>query len=332
MPKYELRLESQTDSQARILSLDAESVAAARETAQQQELDIVNFSLLPPERDVWECPPGTDPDDPNGVVDLSRWDAYDPGWAKWASTLPYDEAVKAADERLSDFENSIDIAANGKVRGRDLGKHSTARLLAHKQTAPYDIVEVREIDESAIDAQRLVRQLASLKHNSPAQWALALEELHAQGIPLAAVTAFLNGLSWEKQINGSSVTVFSSATVKMSLHTALTGNMDSDDFFNDISGTEITGTGYSAGGYTFAAKASTYDTASDQIRLDNTTDPNWTTSTLSATDAAVWVDTAGASSTDPVYGEVDFGATVTTTAGTFTVTLDATGWAVFDLT
>jgi hypothetical protein len=33
-----------------------------------------------------------------------------------------------------------------------------------------------------------------------------------------------------------------------------------------------------------------------------------------------------------VYGEVDFGATVTTTAGTFTVTLDSTGWAVFDLT
>lgn len=330
MPKYELRLESPTDSQARILSLDAESVAAAREVAEQQELDIVNFTLLPPERDVWECPPGTDSDSPDGLVDLSRWDAYDKTWAKWAAGLDYDEAVKAAHDRLTDFESRVDVK-DGKVRARRIGKRTTARLLAHNQQEPYSVVDVREVDDAEVDAQRVVRQLAALKQN-PAQWAKVLEEMHAQGIPMNAVTAFLNGLSWEKQINGSSVTVFSSATVKMALHTGLSGNMDTDDFQNDVSGSEIAGTGYTAGGYTFANKASTYDTASDQVRLDNTTDPNWTTSTLSATDAVVWVDTAGASSTDPIYGEVDFGATVTTTAGTFTVTLDATGWAVFDLT
>jgi hypothetical protein len=46
----------------------------------------------------------------------------------------------------------------------------------------------------------------------------------------------------------------------------------------------------------------------------------------------LWVNTAGASSTDPILGNVDFGATVTTTAGTFTITWDATGIFVFDLT
>ena len=48
--------------------------------------------------------------------------------------------------------------------------------------------------------------------------------------------------------------------------------------------------------------------------------------------AGVWVNTGGASSTDPIYGAIDFGATVTTSSGTLTVQLDTTGWAVFDLT
>jgi hypothetical protein len=96
-------------------------------------------------------------------------------------------------------------------------------------------------------------------------------------------------------------------------------------------GHEITGTGYTANGVTLASKTSTYDTATDQVRLD-AADASWTTSTLSATDAVLWVNTAGASSTDPILGNVDFGATVTTTAGTFTITWDATGIFVFDLT
>jgi hypothetical protein len=84
-------------------------------------------------------------------------------------------------------------------------------------------------------------------------------------------------------------------------------------------------------GVTLASKTSTYDTATDQIRLD-AADVSWTTSTLSATDAVVWVNTAGASSTDPIMGNVDFGATVTTTAGTFAITWDPTGIIVFDVT
>jgi hypothetical protein len=54
MPKYELRLESPVDSQARIISLEAENETAARQIALDSELDLVNFSLLPPDRDAWE--------------------------------------------------------------------------------------------------------------------------------------------------------------------------------------------------------------------------------------------------------------------------------------
>jgi hypothetical protein len=148
---------------------------------------------------------------------------------------------------------------------------------------------------------------------------------------MAAVTGALFGVPWQKQIDGSSVTVWSSATIQTSLHTAYTLDNDTHDFFNDVSATEITGTGYTANGVTLASKTSTYDTATDQIRLD-AADVSWTTSTLSATDAIVWNNTAGASSTDPVLGALDFGATVTTTAGTFLITWDATGIIVYDVT
>jgi hypothetical protein len=224
----------------------------------------------------------------------------------------------------------IDIAPDGKVR-RSVLRAARRRGSSRTQTEPYEVVDVREIDQGEIDRLQVVRLAQQLQAN-PADWQRTLDALRDAGIPTAAVTAVLFGVPWQKQIDGSSVTVFSSATVKMSLHTGLTAVQDTDDFFNDVSASEITGTGYTAGGFLFANKTTAYDTASDQIRLDNTVDPNWTTSTLSATDAIVWVDTAGASTTDPVYANVDFGATVTTTAGTFQITLDATGWAVFDVT
>jgi hypothetical protein len=333
MPKYDVRLESQTDSQARILTLDADTPDQARQIAEQSEVDLANFTLLPPEKDVWEQPPGTRDDETDGLVDLSRWDAHDKQWADWAAGLSYKDAVKAAKDRLAGYEHCTDITSRGKVRATSLKGRPLARLLAHRQAEPYAVTEVREITQAGLDAQELVRLAKTLRENDPSAWSATLQRLHDAGVPLNAVTAVLYGVPWQKQIDGSSTTVFSSATVKMSLHTGYTLDQDAHDFFNDVSGTEIAnGNGYTTGGYTFANKASSYDTASDQVRLDNTVDPNWTSSTISATDAIVWVDTAGASSTDPVYGAIDFGATVTTSNGTFTIALDATGWAVFDLT
>lgn len=329
MHKYEVRLESQTDSQARVFTVEANDDNHAREQAEASELALVQFSLLPPAKDLWEIG-GTDVPENDGLVDLARWDAYDKDWATWAADLSYQDAVNAAHARLENFKSRIHLDDNGKVKGKLVGQRTAARYLAHHQTEPYQITDVREVDQAEIDGQRVVMLAKQLQHN-PERWQWTLDQLREQGIPTNAVTALLLGLPWQKQIDGSSVTVFSSATVKMALATGYTADQDAHDFFNDFT-TEVTGTGYTAGGYTFANKASNYDTATDQIRLDNTVDPNWTTSTISATDAGVWVDTAGASSTDPLYGVVDFGATVSTTAGTFTVALDATGWCVVDIT
>ena len=145
-----------------------------------------------------------------------------------------------------------------------------------------------------------------------------------------AVTAFLYGVAMKNQYDGTSVVDWDTNTIKVALLTGHTPAQDTHDFFNDVSANEITGTGYTADGAALTTKTVTYDTASDQVRLD-ADDTSWTTSTLSATHAVVYKDT-GTASTSPLIGLIDFGGTVSTTAGTFQITWDSTGIVVFDLT
>lgn len=113
-------------------------------------------------------------------------------------------------------------------------------------------------------------------------------------------------------------------TVKTSLHTSsYTPNQDTDDFFNDATN-EITGTGYTAGGVTLGSKTATYDSGTNEVRLD-AADAQWTTATFTTRRAVTWVDTAGASTTDPLLGWVDFGGDESVTSGTFTIQWDSTG-------
>lgn len=345
MSTYEMRLESPDSCQYKIVTLDAADEATAHEEAMRLEERICDFSLLPPDRATWENPPGSDPDDPDSVVNARRWDAHSGAWEKWASSLSYPEAVRAAHERLSKIAMGVNVR-DGKMVGRTVDKALATRYMQHLRSEPYAIVDTRVVSQDEVDAglesvagaRRMYEIARRFEANPPAgidpvTWIKVQEALREGGLPLAVVTAVLHGPAWLAQISGSSSHTFSSATVKMSLHSAYSADQDTHDFFNDASGSEIAnGNGYTTGGYTFANKAATYDTSTDQVRLDNTVDPNWTSSTLSATDAVVWVDTGGASSTDPIFGSIDFGATVTTSSGTLTVALDTTGWAVFDLT
>jgi hypothetical protein len=145
-----------------------------------------------------------------------------------------------------------------------------------------------------------------------------------------AVTATLFGLTAQKEIDGSGAINWTSDTIKVALCTSsYVPNQDTHDFFNDVTN-EVTGTGYTAGGASLASKTSTYDTASDQVRLD-AADTSWTTSTITARFAVVYKST-GTASTSPLIGWVDFGADVSTTAGTFQITWDPTGVVVYDVT
>jgi hypothetical protein len=145
-----------------------------------------------------------------------------------------------------------------------------------------------------------------------------------------AITVKLYGLTQEKVVEqvGADVNVLT-GTVKLSLHTnTYVPNRDTDDFFNDATN-ELTGNGY--GQQTLAGKTVTYDSASDEVRFDCNDITFSFTAANTWRHGVVWIDTAGASTTDPLYGLLtwDSDQTVSTT---YTLTIDASGLFFWDTT
>jgi hypothetical protein len=96
--------------------------------------------------------------------------------------------------------------------------------------------------------------------------------------------------------------------VRVSLHTATyTPDQDTHDFFNDATNELTTAGGYTAGGAALAGKSVTYTAGTNIVALLASA-TTWATATFTCRYAVVWVNTAGASSTDPLLGYVDFGA------------------------
>ena len=127
--------------------------------------------------------------------------------------------------------------------------------------------------------------------------------------------AFLSAFNKEIDLN--------SDTIKVALCTSTyTPDQDAHDYFNDITN-EVTGTGYTAGGATLGSAAVSYTGGTNTFAFDGA-DVSWATSTITARYAIVY-DSTGTSSTSPLICYVDFGADVSTTAGTFTLTWDAAG-------
>ena len=80
---------------------------------------------------------------------------------------------------------------------------------------------------------------------------------------------------------------------------------------------EVTASGsYTAGGFTMVGYTAGATTTTSWI--DWTTDPSFTTATLSAVGAMLYDDTVAGK---PVISLHDFGGTIASTAGTFTITL-----------
>jgi hypothetical protein len=139
------------------------------------------------------------------------------------------------------------------------------------------------------------------------------------------------GLFLERQMEGAAKTDWLTGTIQYSLHTATyTPNIDTDDFFNDATN-EVTGTNYTASGVTLGTKTSSYDTGTDEIRLD-AADAVWTTATIASIRYGVcWENTGGASTTDPLIIYHDLGAQ-SVTAANLTVQFDSTGVWKLDVT
>lgn len=111
---------------------------------------------------------------------------------------------------------------------------------------------------------------------------------------------------------------FASDTFKVMLTTSTyTPNKDTHAKRSSVTN-EVGGTGYTAGGAAVTVTVAAIDTANDRevVTLGGAT---WSSSTITARYAVYYKSRGGASSADELVAVVEFGADVSTTSGTFTL-------------
>lgn len=112
---------------------------------------------------------------------------------------------------------------------------------------------------------------------------------------------------------------FGSGSFKMMLVSVLPGETEKDswDFRNDVTN-EVSGAGYTAGGTAVTLTVAAVDNANNDVEVTCSA-ASWPSATISAVAGIVYKD-IGTAATDPLIGVIDFGGTISSTAGTFTVT------------
>lgn len=98
-----------------------------------------------------------------------------------------------------------------------------------------------------------------------------------------------------------------------------TPNKDTDNFRDDVTAKEVTGTGYVAGGQAATVTVAAIDTTNDRIEI-TLGGSVWASSTITARYGVYYKHRGGASSADELIAVVDFGSDISSTAGTFTLT------------
>lgn len=114
---------------------------------------------------------------------------------------------------------------------------------------------------------------------------------------------------------------FGSGSFKMLLVSSVPSETDFDgfDFRNDITN-EVTGSGYTAGGFPVTPTVGAVDTANNRVAVTFANlSPALPTATVSAVGGWIY-KVIGSAATDELVGFVDFGGTVTSTAGPFNIT------------
>ena len=149
-----------------------------------------------------------------------------------------------------------------------------------------------------------------------------------------AITVAFYGLTMEKIAEqvGNDVN-YLTGTVKLALVLdTYTPDRDAHDFWNDVSANEVAnGNGYTTGGETAASKTITYDSASDQVRWD-LADITWTfTASKTWRYGVLYIDTAGASSTDPLYALLTWDSNQSVSTA-YTLSFDSAGLLYVDTT
>jgi len=103
-----------------------------------------------------------------------------------------------------------------------------------------------------------------------------------------------------------------------------TPDIDAHQFWTDVSGSEVTGSGYTAGGADLANASATVDNTNDLAYVD-ADDSSWTSATMTDLRYAVIYRNTGDAATSPLVGYVNFGSNKSLTDGTFTLNFSTAG-------
>lgn len=127
------------------------------------------------------------------------------------------------------------------------------------------------------------------------------------------------------------LSIESETTIDVAMITdAATPDFSAHDFWSDLEGSEVSGTGYTAGGTALTGTEVTI--ASGSVTYD-ATDVSWASSTISNAMAAVgYFDRGGATTADELLFLSDFVTAASSSNGTFTVQWSASGIYVVDAT
>jgi hypothetical protein len=112
---------------------------------------------------------------------------------------------------------------------------------------------------------------------------------------------------------------FDTDTFKMMLVTSSYTASKAHDKRDDITN-EVSGTGYTSGGNACAVTVAATDNTNNDVEI-NFSITSWTSATITARAAVIYKSRGGASSADELVGYVDFGSDVSSTNGTFAVTV-----------
>lgn len=140
------------------------------------------------------------------------------------------------------------------------------------------------------------------------------------------------GVPVRNMYDGTDVIDWNTDIIKVSLHdSTYVPDRDVHDYHNDATNELAAAGGYTAGGNAITTPTVTFDSATDEIRLDHD-DPSWASATFTARTAVWYKDKGGVSTADPLIGYLPFGADQTVSSGTFSIALDATGAFKLDAT
>jgi len=116
---------------------------------------------------------------------------------------------------------------------------------------------------------------------------------------------------------------FAADTINMALYNNSSHDANQDTY---TATAEVAGTGYSAKGVAMAGVSISIDTSNNVAFVDWSTDPSWTSSTITATDCMVFHDSVTSPSADPASYIGDFSGSKSSSSGTFTVQLPAAAY------